>query len=109
GCFLMDSGFTSTSLIEDDSFMGHSSFWHSGYNIKMEIKIDGDYSDGIFLGSDDITYSLNQSEFLINSGSVMYVTDVLINETDKTAVVRAILIPNDLLNRSLVDIEQIKL
>ncbi|MEG1506415.1 MAG: ADP-ribosyltransferase [Bacilli bacterium] len=109
GCFLMDSGFTSTSLMEEDCFFGHNSFWHNGYKIEMEIKIDGNYSDGIFLGSDDITYSLNQKEFLINSGSVINVTDVVINDQDKTAVVMAILLPDYILNRSLDDIVHISL
>ena len=49
---------------------------------------------GALLYNDFLTYSVNQSEYIINKCSLSYVNDVVINEDDKTATIYVTLIPS---------------
>ena len=56
-----------------------------------EYDVPRDFNDGVYLKNNDLSYSVSQNEFLINSESLGYVYDVLLNED--SAILKVKLIP----------------
>ena len=56
-------------------------------------------NDGMPLIDDNLSYSKKQNEFLINKGSVSKIVDVRINSEKTKAYVKAILVPQKILDQ----------
>jgi len=95
GQMLHDRGFVSTSLLEEKCFFGMDNELGLNYNIKMEYMIPCEFRDGIFLG-ENMSYSPNQQEFVINSGNISKVCGVSIDKENNTATIRTVLIPKEI-------------
>lgn len=91
--FLFDEGFTSTSILSENSFYKKTNDLGINYNINIVYNIDGRYSDGALLTNDALSYSKSQSEYLINKSNLSYVNKVEIDEVNNTAVIYVTLIP----------------
>ena len=91
GQFILDKGFVSTSISENDSFFKKKNELGINYNVMITYLIPKEFDDGIFLYG-DMTYSSNQKEYLINSYNMAKVVSVNIND-DNTASIVAIIIP----------------
>jgi len=94
--YYYESGFTSTSLLRDTSFYYNKSEWSNNSNIEIEYYIPKESEDGALLLTDDLSYSKDQNEYLINSGSLFKIIDVKIE--DNKAYLKAILIPKKIWN-----------
>lgn len=93
GKYMYEDGFTSTSLLKTNSFFTKPPEWGSKCNIEMECLVPASSEDGVALILEDISYSSNQLEFLINSSSLFKVIDVIIDEKNNSAKIKTILIP----------------
>lgn len=99
GRYILDSGFTSTSLIKAKCFYNKDVYTLTGKpNILIEYLIPKGSDDGVGLVSEQITYSKSLDEFLINSFSLFKVVDVEIDKANNTAFIRALLIPEKIWN-----------
>ena len=94
GKYMYEEGFTSTSIMQKNDFFKKDNELGINYNVRIIYNIDGSYNDGALLYNDFLTYSVNQSEYIINKCSLSYVNDVVINEDDKTAMIYVTLIPS---------------
>ncbi len=89
GQFLIDKGFTSTSLIENRCFYKKKNTLGQNYNIKIEYLIPEEFEDGIFIGN--LAYNKDQCEYIVNTYNLAKVIDVIVNEND--AIIKALYIP----------------
>lgn len=100
--YIYESGFTSTSLLRNRSFFNKSLEWHQNCNIEIEYIIPKDTDDSMPLLTQDTSYSKIQTEFLINSGSLIKIIDVKVNLDDNTAYLKAVYIPQNIWNREYI-------
>lgn len=94
GKYIYEEGFTSTSVLEENSFFKKENELGINYNVNIIYNIDGSYNDGAFVSHDYLTYSPNQSEYIINKSSLFKVDDVKIDKENRTATIEATLIPS---------------
>lgn len=88
--YLYDTGFTSTSLQEDTSYFKKTV--HEEYcNIEIIYIIPENSNDGIPLLNDQLSYSKNLNEYLLNRCTLSKVLGVKIE--GNTAVITTVLIP----------------
>ena len=93
GKFLLDKGFVSTSLLENNCFYKKENELGFDYNIKIEYLIPEDFKDGMYIGTNpNLTYSPMQYEYLINAHNMAKVARVRIGE-DNTATLTAVMVP----------------
>ena len=97
--YYLENAFTSTSLIRKESFFDRDLEWHDSCNIEIEYMIPCESNDGMPLIDDNLSYSKKQNEFLINKGSVSKIVDVRINSEKTKAYVKAILVPQKILDQ----------
>ena len=108
GKYLYEEGFTSTSLIKEKSFFYTDPFTLNGKpNILIEYLIPDGSDDGIALLSDEISYSPNQAEFLINSSTLFRVISVSVDEKNNVAYMKVLLIPQRIWNTQDYEMERI--
>ena len=96
GKYLYEAGYTSTSLSEETSYFGKT-IMDKFMNIEIKYIIIPNSQDGIPLITDDLSYSKDQQEYLINRSSLSKVVDVKIN--NETAIITAVLIPKKVWNK----------
>ena len=94
--YYYDESFVSTSLLRDRSFFDRDLDWHKKCNIEIEYLVPENSNDGIPLISDALSYSKNQTEFLINKGSLSKIVDVSIDSQNQVAYLKAVLVPKKL-------------
>ena len=98
GKFMYEEGFTSTSIEEKESYFKKEVYGKIN-NIEIKYIIPPNSQDGIPLTTEDLSYSTNQQEYLIERHSLSKVIDVEIN--DNTAVITALLIPKSIWNKNI--------
>ena len=91
GNYLMDRGFVSTSLKEEKCFFKKENELGNNYNIKIIYNIPSEFTDGIYLGKENLSYNPEQQEYLINSWNLAKVMNVEIN--NNSAIITTLLIP----------------
>ena len=97
--YLFEDGFTSTSFIKEKCFYNKDIYTITGKpNILIEYLIPKGSDDGVPLLTEDISYSKELDEFLINSSSLFQVIDVQINEERQVAYLKVLLIPERIWN-----------
>lgn len=101
--FIYEEGFTSTSMVKETSFYEKQPEWGNSCNIEITYVIPTGADDGIMLTDEQISYSPNQNEYLINNSSLFKVLDVEVNEPKNCAKIKMILIPQKIWN--LIDYE----
>ena len=96
GKCLYESGYTSTSINEEESYFGKK-INDKQMNIEIKYIIIPNSQDGIPLITNDLSYSKSQQEYLINRSSLSKVIDVEI--INNTAIITAVLIPRSIWNK----------
>lgn len=91
--YMYESGFTSTSIIEDSCYFKKNLETEKNYNIKIKYLITAEYNEGALLTSYYTSYSPNQNEYVLDSSCLSKIIDVQINEELDEAVLTAIVIP----------------
>lgn len=95
GQYYFDSGFTSTSLIRERSFFDRDLEFRARCNIEIEYLIPKEAKDVLFLLTQDLSYSPQQTECLINKGNLSKIVDVKIDLEQDKAEIKAALIPKE--------------
>lgn len=93
GNYMFEEGFTSTSVLEDTCYFNKTLDTGKNYNVKIKYLITPEYDEGALLLNNDMSYSINQNEYLINKGSLSKVVDVEINEQLNQAILTVVLVP----------------
>jgi len=96
GKFMYEQGFTSTSLLRKTSYFNKDIGDGRKYNIEIKYLITEYFDGGSLLVDNDLSYSVNQNEYLINKNSLLKIIDVKI-EDDK-AYVTVVPIPKKIWN-----------
>ena len=96
---LYETGYTSTSLKEEESYF-NKNIMDKYINVEIKYIIPPNSQDGIPLITDDLSYSKNQQEYLIERGSLSKVIDVEIKEN--TAILMVVLIPKKIWDKESV-------
>ncbi len=89
--YIYEQGFTSTSILEQSSYFNKTLDDGRYCNIGIKYLIPAENSDGALLIDDNMSYSTNQNEFLLNKGSLSKVVDVKVD--NNTAILTVVLIP----------------
>ena len=97
GKFLLDKGFVSTSLVEDDCYYKKENELGLDYNVKIEYLVPEEFEDGVSIGN--VSYSPGQNEYLINAWNIASVSDVRMDGEDG-AVVTTLLIPKKVYDKA---------
>lgn len=97
GKYLYERGFTSTSLDEASSFYNKESGYGTVRNIEVKYIIPEGSQDGMPLIKEELSYSKNQMEYLLNKNSLSRVVDVKLEGNN--AIITAVLIPKQLWNK----------
>ena len=94
--FYLEKGFTSTALVQDKSFaqVKPSGLWIGDSNIEIKYHLPAGSHDYVGLFSEEFSYSPEQSEVLLDSWSLSYISDVKID--GDCAYLDMILIPKEL-------------
>lgn len=97
GQFMLSQGFTSTAIAREKSFAERdvSDLWIGKSNVEIRFRIPAGSHETIALLSDELSYSPQQTEVLIDHNALSYISDVTFDK-ENHAVVDAILIPRDL-------------
>ena len=93
GKYLYEQGFTSTSILEDSCYYNKTLDTGKNYNVKIEYIVPLEYDEGALLITNDMSYSINQNEYLLNKGSLSKVIDVKVDDNLNTAILTVVLIP----------------
>jgi len=93
GKFLYEEGFTSTSILEQTSYINKKLDDGRFCNVGIRFLIPSESDDGALLFSSDTSYSENQNEFLLNNSSLLKVIDVSIDNLNNKATLTVVLIP----------------
>lgn len=93
GNYMFEEGFTSTSVIEDTCYFNKTLDTGKNYNVEIKYLISPEYDEGALLLNNDMSYSINQNEYLINKCSLSKVIDVKINEKLNQAILIVVLVP----------------
>ena len=96
GKYLYEEGFTSTSLEEKSSFFNREIFGEI-QNIEVIYHILESSQDGMPILSKDLSYCINQKEYILNKNCLSKILKVEIK--DDTAIVEVLLIPQKLWNK----------
>lgn len=93
---MYEEGFTSTSISSESSYFNKTLENGKTYNVGIKYLIPRESKDGILLSSSDLSYSPNQNEYLLNSGSLVKVLDVSVDSERNLAELVVMLIPKRL-------------
>lgn len=96
GKYLYEEGFTSTSLDEESSYFNKEIFGKIN-NVETKYVIPPYSQDGMPLINDQLSYSPNQNEYIIERNSLAKVIDVEIK--DRSAILTVLLIPKSIWNK----------
>ncbi len=98
GQFFFEPGFTSTSLSREDSFFDREfeDTYRKKADIEIEYLIPSGSQDGVALVDDQLSYSKNQKEYLIDKGSLCRIMEV--ETSGETAKIVMTLIPKEFSN-----------
>ena len=97
GQYLLDRGFVSTSLVEDECFYRKDPKNGVNYNVMIEYLVPEEFTDGIIMGG--VSHYEEEGEYLINVWNMAQVTGVR-KESDDRAVVQAMLVPKRVYDES---------
>ena len=93
GNYMYEEGFTSTSVIEDTCYFNKQLETGLNYNIKLKYLVSSEYDEGVLLQNNDMSYSTNQNEYLINKGSLSKVIDVNVDKELNQAELTLVIVP----------------
>lgn len=96
GQFYLDEGFHSTALLQEKSFATEkpSTLWIGKSNIEIEIQIPKNSRDSIALLTEDLSYSPEETEVLLNRATLCYISEVEV--LGQEAKMKMLVIPRDL-------------
>lgn len=89
--FLYEQGFTSTSILEVASYFKKTLEDGRFCNVGIRYLIPSENNDGALLMDNNLSYSVNQNEFLLNKGALSKVIDIKID--NNTAILTVVLVP----------------
>ena len=96
GQFYLEDGFTSTAMARDKSFAERevSDLWIKKSDVEIRYHIPAGSHDSLALLTDELSYSPEQTEVLLNRHSLSYISNVSLN--DGHATIDALLIPREI-------------
>jgi hypothetical protein len=94
GEYYYDYGFVSTSLLRQASFFNRDLEWHEDCNIEIEYLIPEECQDALPLITEELSYSPVQVEFLIQSGNLSKITDVVIDKENNKGYIQMAFVPH---------------
>lgn len=103
GQMFFDSGFTSTSFIQENSFFEKEIEWHEKCNVEIEYFIPEECSDGFPLLYNGLSYCPSQTEYLLNKGNLSKITDVFLDRNNGVAHLKMVFIPEKVWNYSFIE------
>jgi len=103
GKYLFDYGFISTSFLEKTSYFKKEVPEGLIRNVLIEYNIGNDFGEGVYLENDNFSYCSCQNEFVINTESLAYVDNVILND-DGTAILKVYLIPKKVYRKDYRDL-----
>jgi len=94
--FMLDKGFISTSIVRENSFADQE---EGGYligasNIEVRYHVPANYRTGVGLFTRDLSHTPEETEYLINSQTLMFVSEVTFDK-EGHAIIDAIVIPKE--------------
>lgn len=100
----LETGFCSTSFIADHSFANRSfdDPLRKSCNITIKYLVPANSHEGVGLLTDQLSYSPNQNEYLINRDSLSYISQVKIAEDQSSAELEMALIPREIYDPAAV-------
>lgn len=98
--YMYELGFTSTSLKEESSY-----FKEKNCDIEIRYLIPKDSKDGISLINDNLSYSTNQNEYLLDKGTLSKIIQVEVDENNNKAYLYSVLIPKYLYDYEKKDVK----
>lgn len=102
GQYFYERGFTSTSLLRESSaFNSNSDYWKDR-NIEIEYLIPSEFSEGVPLITKDLCYTGVEHEFLINTGCLSKIVDVIV-DNDNKVYITAVVIPKKIWEKGYAD------
>lgn len=93
GKYMYEEGFTSTSIAKESSYFNKSFENGKICNVGIKYLIPRESSDGVLLIDDMLSFSPNQNEYLLNSGSLVKVVDVNIDLENNLGELVVVLVP----------------
>lgn len=93
GNYLYEEGFTSTSLIEENSYFGKQLDDGRLCNVEIKYFVMNECEDGALLYNQNLSYSDTQIEYVLDKSALGKVTNVEINQNNNTAIISVIVIP----------------
>ena len=101
GQYFYERGFTSTSILRETSaFSSELDCWKTR-NIEIEYLIPSEFNEGLPLITKDLCYTDIENEFLINTGTLCKIVDVMVDE-DK-AYLTAVFVPKKIWEKGYTD------
>lgn len=97
GQYLLDRGFVSTSLVEDECFYRKDPKNGINYNVMIEYLVPEEFTDGVCLGY--VSHYVDEGEYLINTWNLAQVIGVSRDGEDR-AIVQAMLVPKKVYDES---------
>lgn len=91
--YMYEEGFTSTSINKERCYFNKTLENGKTYNVGIKYLVPRECSDGILLTDDELSYSSNQQEYLLSSGSLVKVIDVSIDSEKNSAELVVVVIP----------------
>ena len=98
GQFFLETGFTSTAIVSEKSFAGREldDPTRQECNIEMTYMIPGETEDAVALLNDEVSYSPQQTEYLLQRGMLSYVKEVKVDKEHNTAKLTLVVIPRSI-------------
>ncbi len=98
GQFYLETGFTSSSMVQSESFAAKTKENPDlpQCNVEITYCVPKESDEGIALLSDDLSFKTNECEYLMRSGTLFYVISSEVDEEQNTAKMIMVVIPRDL-------------
>ena len=98
GKYMYEKGFTSTSILESECYYKKILDTGKNYNVEVKYLIGPECDEGALLLNQDLSYSKNQYEYLINKSALSKVVDVKVDKENNTAILTVVLLPSKIWN-----------
>ena len=93
GGWFYERGFTSTSLVREKSFFYKPVPGRENTNIEIEFLIPKEFEEGIPLMCEDTTLYPEETEFLIDNGTLFKILDVIVDLENNKAYIKMASVP----------------
>lgn len=98
GQFFLETGFTSTAIVHEKGFAGRDldDPTREKCNVEILYMIPGETDDAVALLTDEVSYSPNQTEYLLQKGTLSYIKEVRVDPEHNSAQLVMMVIPRSI-------------